>query len=35
MNNFAFHVPTKVYFGKGQASHLSELAAYGKSVLLV
>ena len=20
MNNFAFHVPTKVYFGKGQVS---------------
>jgi alcohol dehydrogenase YqhD (iron-dependent ADH family) len=35
MNNFAFHVPTKIYFGKGQASHLAELADYGKSVLMV
>ena len=35
MNNFTFHVPTKVYFGKGQASHLAELADYGKSVLMV
>ncbi len=35
MNNFTFYVPTKVYFGQGQISHLSELAAYGKNVLLV
>ena len=35
MNNFTFYVPTKVYFGQGQISHLSELSAYGKNVLLV
>ena len=35
MYNFCFHVPTKIYFGKDQISHLSELAGYGKNVLLV
>lgn len=35
MYNFTFHVPTKIHFGKGQISHLSELAECGKKVLLV
>jgi len=35
MNNFTYSIPTKVYFGKGQISHLTELAAYGSRVLLV
>lgn len=35
MDNFIFHAHTKMYFGKGQAEHLTEiLAAYGKRVLL-
>ena len=35
MYNFKFHVPTKIYFGKGQISHLTELKEYGSKVLLV
>lgn len=36
MENFIFNVPTKVYFGKGQISHLPEaLKPYGTKVLLV
>ncbi len=36
MNNFIFHYPYKVYFGKGQMQHLpQELLAFGKKVLLV
>lgn len=36
MKNFIYDVPTKVYFGKGQISHVGEeLAKYGKTVLLV
>ncbi|MGI6510992.1 MAG: iron-containing alcohol dehydrogenase [Catenisphaera adipataccumulans] len=35
MYNFMFHVPTKIYFGKGQISHLEELKESGRSVLLV
>ena len=36
MNNFYFHLPTKVYFGKGQIKKLPEiLLEYGKKVLLV
>lgn len=35
MNNFTFFVPTKIYFGRGQISHLTELSGYGKNVLLV
>lgn len=35
MNNFTHYIHTKVYFGKGQISHLSELAEAGKKVLLV
>ncbi|MBP3729801.1 MAG: iron-containing alcohol dehydrogenase, partial [Lachnospiraceae bacterium] len=35
MLNFIHDIPTKVYFGKGQISHLAEaLAPYGKNVLL-
>lgn len=34
MYNFDFHVPTAIHFGKGQITHLSELAGYGKKVLL-
>ena len=35
MNNFTFCVPTRIHFGKGQISHLSELAESGSNVLLV
>ena len=35
MYNFTFHVPTKIHFGKGQISHLSELAESGTKVLMV
>lgn len=35
MNNFTYSIPTKIYFGKGQISHLTELAESGKRVLLV
>lgn len=35
MYNFMFYVPTRIYFGKGQISHLSELKNYGTKVLLV
>ena len=34
MYNFTFHVPTTIHFGKGQISHLADLAGYGKKVLL-
>ena len=35
MQNYIHHIPTKVYFGKGQISHLDEsLRAYGSRVLL-
>ena len=35
MQNFIHNIPTKVYFGKGQISHLDEaLRAYGTKVLL-
>lgn len=35
MENFIFHAPTKIYFGKGQIAHLhNELSLYGKRVLL-
>lgn len=35
MYNFMFYVPTRIYFGKGQIFHLSELKNYGSKVLLV
>jgi len=35
MNNFTHSIPTKIYFGKGQISHLADLAKYGQKVLLV
>ncbi|MBR1842180.1 MAG: iron-containing alcohol dehydrogenase [Oscillospiraceae bacterium] len=35
MNNFNYYVPTKIWFGKGQISHLTELSESGKRVLLV
>ena len=36
MNDFIFHNPNKVYFGKNQLEHLSEeLLKFGKKVLLV
>lgn len=36
MNDFIFHNPDKVYFGKNQMEHLpEELLKYGKRVLLV
>ena len=34
MYNFTFHVPTTIHFGKGQISHLAELASYGNRALL-
>lgn len=35
MNAFTYFVPTRIHFGKGQISHLTELAESGKKVLLV
>lgn len=36
MNNFAYSIPTKIYFGKGQISHLGEaVKEYGSRALLV
>ena len=36
MNPFVYEIPTKVYFGEDQLSHLGpELARFGKKVLLV
>ena len=36
MNNFTFHIPTDIRFGKDQVQCLpAELAKYGKKVLLV
>ena len=35
MYNFTFCVPTKIHFGRGQISHLSELRESGTNVLLV
>ena len=35
MNNFIYHIPTKVYFGENQLSNLGpELTRFGKRVLL-
>jgi len=34
MYNFTFHAPTTIHFGKGEISHLADLAGYGKKVLL-
>lgn len=34
MNNFTYSIPTKIHFGKGQISHLSELSESGNKVLL-
>ena len=34
MENFSYSIPTQVYFGKGQLSHLTELRDYGSRVLL-
>lgn len=35
MNNFIYNIPTKVYFGENQLSHLSgELSKFGKRVLV-
>ncbi len=35
MYNFTFNVPTRINFGEGQISHLTELAESGKKVLMV
>lgn len=35
MYDFMFHVPTKIYFGRGQISHLAELSDFGQKALLV
>lgn len=35
MLNFDYSIPTIVHFGKGQISHLPDLARYGRRVLLV
>ena len=35
MNNFIYNIPTKVYFGENQLSHLSEeLKRFGSRVLM-
>lgn len=34
MYDFMFHVPTKIYFGEGQLTHLTELKTYGSRVLV-
>lgn len=35
MNNFVYHIPTKVYFGENTLGNLGkELSAFGKKVLL-
>ena len=33
MNNFTYSIPTKIHFGKGQISHLSELQRAVTSLL--
>lgn len=35
MLNFTYSIPTKIHFGRGQLSHLTELAQSGRRVLLV
>ena len=35
MKNFTYYVPTKMHFGEGMISHLSEMAESGSRVLLV
>ena len=35
MNNFVYHIPTKIHFGKGKISKLKELTESGSKVLLV
>ncbi len=35
MNNFTYHIPTKIHFGRGKISHLCELKDSGNRVLLV
>ena len=35
MYNFTLQMPTRIHFGKGQISHLSELKESGSKVLLV
>ena len=36
MDNFIYDIPTKLYFGRGQIAHLTELVkAKGRRVLLV
>ena len=35
MDAFTYSIPTRIHFGKGQISHLPELAESGKKVLLV
>ena len=36
MLNFDYHIPTKIFFGKGQLAKLGpEMKKYGDSVLLV
>lgn len=33
MKNFTYYVPTKIHFGQGMISHLSELTESGERVL--
>ena len=35
MNNFVYYTPTKICFGRGEISHLSEMKESGERVLLV
>ena len=35
MENFTLQIPTRIHFGKGTITHLTELMNYGQKVLLV
>lgn len=35
MKNFMYHIPTKIYFGQGQISHIGEMRESGTRALLV
>ncbi len=35
MDNFMFHTPTRIFFGKGMISNLKRIRAYGNTVLMV
>ena len=35
MENFVYHIPTRIYFGQGQLSQLRNITEINKKVLLV